>query len=198
MGFEVVQQVIALLIEPAAILHKVEEQETFEEKLCAAVGLRRGQRLVSFQVGFDGFDRVLETLEELACERFFVECRAHIGDGGEAAFAGEEVKALGGGAAGLARAKKIGVATRGRLAADKVAGIVERGFAGGEGEAAIFGVGLVEDGKDAVVFGLINIAGDKLAEAQAVAKQVHAVADGNFKHRKTAFGGKLDFAELDG
>jgi hypothetical protein len=78
-----------------------------------------------------------------------------------------------------------------------LAACVQGGFAGGEGEAVILGVTLVEDGKDAVVLGLVNVACDKLAEADAVAEQVHAVADGDFKQGKVALAGEVDFAELD-
>ncbi|MGA2655945.1 MAG: hypothetical protein ABSH34_00330 [Verrucomicrobiota bacterium] len=118
-------------------------------------------------------------------------------DLGVLAARGQFGETFGGRAAGLAGAEQVGVAARDGFTADELAAFVRESFAGGERETVIFGAALVEDGKDAVVFGLIDIASDKLAEAHAVANQVHAVADVSFKNRKTALGGKLDLTKLD-
>ena len=82
---------------------------------------------------------ILKAFEKFAGEWFLVECGAHVGDGGGDTFAGEQVKTLGGGAAGFVWAEQIGVAARRGFGADKLAGLVERGLAGGEGETVVLG-----------------------------------------------------------
>jgi hypothetical protein len=68
--------------------------------------------MMFFQISFDGFDGKLEAFEKFAGERFFVERGAHVSNGGGFAFAGEQVEAPGGGAAGFTLAKNVSETAR--------------------------------------------------------------------------------------
>src|SRR5207244_11087041 len=67
---EIFEKVIGLLVQPAAILREVEKDQPLDEQLRFAECLRPFHALVFAQVGFDGFDVLVELFEELRGERF--------------------------------------------------------------------------------------------------------------------------------
>lgn len=62
-----------MLVEPAAILQEVEEDQPFEQQLAARVGFGGREALILFEVGLDCIQRGVEAFEEVFGKRFFVE-----------------------------------------------------------------------------------------------------------------------------
>lgn len=71
---QVVEEKTIVLIQPAAILQKIQEDEPFQKKLRLRVSLgRRNGLLVLFQIALDGFERLVEALEKVLGQRLFIE-----------------------------------------------------------------------------------------------------------------------------
>src|ERR1035437_3824855 len=62
---------------------------------------------------------------------------------------------------------------------------------------SVIGAGREEDGKHPVVFGLVNEAGDQIAQADPVAGKVGVFADPHFENAELAVALELDAAQLE-
>jgi hypothetical protein len=56
----------------------------------------------------------------------------------------------------------------------------------------------VKHGQDAVIFSLVNESSDEVAQANAIAKEINAVANFNFQNSKLLAVAKSDAGKLDG
>ncbi len=69
------QQVVALSVEPATVLQEIEEKQSLQQELSAAIRLGGRHILELFKVSLDCFESLLKPLEELASKRLLVKSR---------------------------------------------------------------------------------------------------------------------------
>ena len=183
-------------LQPAFALDEGEEHEAVEEPLGEeAEGLFPGKG--GTDMGFHGIEDAAVVAVKLLEERFDLKGFDEVRELGALAKRAQQLEAFEGGAAGLAGAEEVGVAAGRGFVLLQLAVGGEGVGAGGKGEAVVRGSADKESEHGVGAF-LANVAGDELAQARAVALQIHLTADADFEHGDGAVVGQGDPGELHG